>query len=109
MNMKNCPKCGGKTRSEALGWICENCHGLIDMQGKFHEHIDRPFMPPMTNGDRLRAMRDNELAFYLCELLGGQGCDETKCPGYYMCNTRDGRANGLVKWLKQTEEEDVKC
>ena len=57
-----CPHCGGKLRSETLGWICEKCRGFIDMQGNFHEYIEKPFMPPMTNADRIRAMSDQELA-----------------------------------------------
>ena len=67
MNAPNCPKCGGRTRSSALGWICENCSSFIDMHGNFHEHIDRPFMPQMTNSDRIRAMSDDKLAVVLAE------------------------------------------
>lgn len=62
MNITNCVKCGGNVRSETIGWICENCKGFIDMDGNYHPHVEKPFMPPMTNGDRIRAMTDEELA-----------------------------------------------
>lgn len=61
MNYTNCPHCGGKLRSETLGWICEKCRGFIDMQGNFHEHVEKPFMPPMTIADKIRAMSDEKL------------------------------------------------
>lgn len=65
MNIQCCPRCGGRVRSETIGWKCERCLGFIDMQGGFHEHIERPFLPPMTNADRLRRMTDEELAEFL--------------------------------------------
>ncbi len=65
MNIQNCPRCGGSVRSETIGWKCERCLGFIDMQGGFHEHIERSFLPPKTNADRIRAMSDEELAEFL--------------------------------------------
>lgn len=62
MNITQFPQCGGKVRSESIGWTCESCHGFIDMQGGFHPHREEPFMSPMTNDDRIRAMSDEELA-----------------------------------------------
>lgn len=56
MNITQCPQCGGKVRSESIGWTCESCHGFIDMQGGFHPHREEPFMSPMTNDDRIRAV-----------------------------------------------------
>ena len=67
MNIVNCPVCGGHVRSESIGWKCVSCRGFIDMQGKYHEHIDRPFMPPMTIADRIRSMSDEELAVFWSE------------------------------------------
>lgn len=87
MKYSNCPHCGGKLRSETLGWICEKCRGFIDMQGNFHEHIEKPFMPPMTNADRIRAMSDEELAYFL---EGDYG------------NMMPGTA---LNWLRQPAEE----
>lgn len=65
MVLRKCPVCGGKLRSEALGWICYDCQGFIDMQGVFHEHKEKPFMPPQTNADRIRAMSDEEFSCFL--------------------------------------------
>lgn len=44
MNIAQCPQCGGKVRSESIGWTCESCQGFIDMQGGFHPHREEPFM-----------------------------------------------------------------
>lgn len=67
MNITTCPHCGGRVRSVSIGWKCESCKGFIDMRGQFHEHKEEPFMPSMTNADRIRAMRDEELAEFLAE------------------------------------------
>lgn len=59
----NCPQCGGPLRAEALGWRCDNCRGFISMNdGKFYEYKQKPFLPPMTNGDAVRTMSDEDLA-----------------------------------------------
>ena len=65
MNITSCPQCGGRVRSVTIGWKCENGNGFIDMRGEFHQHKEKPFMPPMTNADRIRAMSDEELAEFL--------------------------------------------
>ena len=110
MELRKCPVCGGKLRSESIGWICYDCQGFIDMQGVFHEHIEKQFMPPQTNADRIRAMSDEELARHLhcigwdCHLcaehrrldneplLRDQRCDEN-C--FEHC----------LEWLKQPAEK----
>lgn len=66
MEITQCLQCGGKVRSESIGWKCESCQGFIDMQGGFHPHQEEPFMPPMTNADRIRAMSDEELSAWVC-------------------------------------------
>ena len=33
MNITSCPNCGGRVRSESIGWKCEKCGGFIDMRG----------------------------------------------------------------------------
>lgn len=57
------------------------------------------FLHPQTNADRIRAMSDEELAVFICDRCSD--CSIEVCPGADMCNGRDGRSNGLVKWLKQ--------
>ena len=65
MRLENCPKCGGRLISESIGWKCEKCKGFIGMNGSFYEYIEKPFLPPMTNADRIRAMSDEELSEFL--------------------------------------------
>ena len=55
-----------------------------------------PFWTPDTNADRIRAMSDEEIAQWLCL---NYSC--TKCLGQELCTISDGKANGLLKWLKQ--------
>lgn len=96
MGLRKCPVCGGKLRSETLGWICYDCQGFIDMQGVFHEHTEKPFMPPMTNADRIRAMSDEELAkIIMCpyDVDPDSCCPESTC------------LECCKKWLKQPAEE----
>ena len=54
---------------------------------------------PQTNADRIRAMSDEELAEFLCHFC--RDCIVDACPGAEYCNAKDGKANGLVKWLRQ--------
>jgi len=97
MELRKCPVCGGKLRSEAIGWICYDCQGFIDMQGVFHEHKEKPFMPPQTNADRLRAMSDEELAETIACPKGL--FDRMDC----FDDNRDCMACAL-EWLKQPAE-----
>lgn len=60
------------------------------MSGQFHEHKDEPFMPPMTNADRIRAMSDEELAKLLC-----------------IYDWRLGEMDECLAWLQQPVEEDT--
>ena len=108
MNITTCPHCGGRVRSVSIGWKCESCKGFIDMRGQFHEHKEEPFMPSMTNADRIRAMRDEELAEFISrieigdfgpQVYGKTFCD--MCKGQYECD--DCR----LWWLQQPAEEDA--
>lgn len=60
--------------------------------------------PRKTNSERIRAMSDEELAAFICDRCNE--CSPKTCPGAEMCNGKDGRSNGLVKWLQQPAEED---
>ena len=100
MNITSCPQCGGRVRSVTIGWKCENCNGFIDMRGEFHQHKEKPFMPPMTNADCIRAMSDEELAKFIaipcqCEVGPNDGfreCGNDLCLQY------------VLKWLRQLYE-----
>ena len=107
MNITNCVKCGGNVRSETIGWICENCKGFIDMDGNYHPHVEKPFMPHMTNGDRIRAMTDEELAWYIARAT----ITCRRCPAVNSCEIKYPTYTGCEKcvadWLKQPAEEEV--
>ena len=78
MNITQCPQCGGKVKSESIGWTCESCQGFIDMQGGFHPHKEELFMPIKTNADRIRTMDDGSLLDFFVESSGGLGCPPNK-------------------------------
>lgn len=52
----------------------------------------------MTNGERLRAMTDEELAKLLCNL--------TRCTLCFFSDLCINNENGAYKWLKQESEEE---
>ena len=103
MNITSCPQCGGRVRSASIGWKCENCNGFIDMRGEFHQHKEEPFMPPMTNADRIRAMNDEELAKLLLDGCRGSKCDSQTQNEYGSVNCFECR----MTWLQQPAEEDT--
>ena len=51
-----------------------------------------------SNGDRIRAMTDEELGKFMCSRLDCYGSD---CPGKHLCHHG---SNGLVEWMKQPAE-----
>jgi len=57
----------------------------------------------MTNGDKIRAMTDEELAKWLAE---HSKCLDT-CPAFIICAawTKDECKKSFMKWLKQESEE----
>ena len=61
------------------------------------------YIPVTTNADRIRAMSDEELAHWICKKM--MSCSSNVCPGADSCQSGDGLANGLVKWLKQPAEK----
>lgn len=68
MKQTICPSCGGSLKSLAIGWRCKKCKGFISYQdGKFYEYVEKPFIPPQTNADRIRAMSDEELASFMTD------------------------------------------
>lgn len=111
MKKEICPNCGGSLKSEAIGWRCKKCKGFISMQdGKFYEYVEKPFMPPMTNADRIRAMSDEELAGMFCKRCQARewccGCPAEKdwphCP--------DESFGAWKEWLrKPAEQPEVMC
>ena len=70
---------------------CSECDKTMGSPFCCYEHEEKP-----TNADRIRAMSDEEIAQWLCL---NYGC--TKCLGEKLCTINDGKANGMLKWLKQ--------
>lgn len=113
MNTRICPNCLGRCNAINIGWKCERCNGVIDMRGRFHEHKEEPFMPPMTNADRIRAMSDEELADIFLKADFCKCCEHEKdgvCN--YICTypnipLYDGCKQAALKWMKQPAEEDA--
>ena len=106
MEITQCPQCGGKVRSESIGWKCESCQGFIDMQGGFHPHQEEPFMPPMTNADKIRAVSDEELAEWLCRALDCGFCKSyLQDMSIYSCC--ENQVKGIFDWLQSPTEEDT--
>ena len=107
MNITSCPQCGGRVRSTSIGWKCESCRGFIDMRGEFHPHKEEPFMPTMTNADRIRAMSDEELAEFL-EHVHVDPCS-TCCDNLYWCRRNNAPEpfcqKHLFIWLQQPYKE----
>lgn len=98
MNITSCPRCGGRVRSVSIGWKCESCQGFIDMRGEFHQHKEEPFMPPMTNADRIRAMSDEELLDFMKKSVANA----------YMCKIMRTEPMFLtLDWLQQPVKEDT--
>ena len=56
----------------------------------------------LSNADRIRAMSDEELANWLCNIIPAECCDMS-CPGRENC--KKGH-KGLLDWFQQPAEED---
>ena len=113
MKIVCCPKCGEKMRDESMGWRCPKCKGFVSfIDGKFYPYIERPFVPPVTNADRIRAMSDEELAAYLAEISGGTILKTYKQLGLSLSDEKSKKyLNELtaeyLKRLQQPAEEDT--
>lgn len=89
LKTKPCPDCDGRgfiaefTEYSVLGKKCSTCDGL----GKIEV--------PMTNADRIRAMSDEELAYYLKFIV-------SKAQIYGMAYVTKRRE--WIDWLKQPAE-----
>ena len=105
MKIIYCPECGEKMRDESIGWRCPKCKGFVSFtDGKFYPHIEseRPFVPPISNADRIRAMSDEELAAFLanpCQCNVDPGRDGPRECGNDLC------LKYLRDWLQQPAEE----
>ena len=108
MSMKQyCPNCNGELISESLGWKCSKCKGFIDVNGNFHKYVERPFMPPKTNFDKITE-NEGTLAKFIIDTVSKcqfNNCED--CPLYEV----DGcsRQEKVKEWLQQEiDDEDIK-
>lgn len=53
-----------------------------------------------TNFDRIKAMSVEELANFICDIAD---CED--CPGWLLCRSGGGAANGLIKYLESEVEK----
>lgn len=95
-----CPNCLKEMICESIGWRCTGCRGFVDMQGNFHEHKEKPFMPPQTNADRIRDMSDEDLAKFIVDEM----C--LYCQTYRTEECYNKCVSAQIEWLKQPVEED---
>lgn len=111
MNITQCPQCGGKVKSESIGWTCESCQGFIDMQGGFHPHKEEPFIPPMTYADRIRASSDEQLALFCKELMFNDFKPACKKSTFFSAEHKpeceEDCVSCILKLLQQPAEEDT--
>ena len=78
------------------------CFGNCDMQYREGEKIVNK---PMTNGDRIRAMTDEELS----QFLGTMSACGFDCPAqeYCMKSTETSCVVNMLEWLQQPVKEDA--
>lgn len=60
---------------------------------------------PKTNGDKIRAMTDEELADWLTD--GHDKCDICKLCSFGACRIESECEKGVLEWLKQEVREDA--
>lgn len=83
---KRCKKCGSWIVS---GDLCEDCK-------------------PMTNGDKIRAMTDEELAEFI-DIYNIEDICKTRCAvvNYQDCIGCENCKGNILLWLKQEVSEDA--
>ena len=82
--MSKCDTCGRR----AYGYLCDGC---------IHDPDNKDLYEPMTNADRIRAMTDEELAYWVM-------CPHDEPP----CDGKPERWDCMactLKWLKQNSHE----
>lgn len=83
--------------------ICGNIQDAMFMEDSDCDRFNRSVADqPMTNGDWIRSMGDEELAQFMCRTFM---CQIDNCPGAELCTTTDGKANGMLKWLRKPYQE----
>ena len=106
-----CPTCGnGNYMHHLIGknvgyWDmkCLNCNSYFNFDELYKRHIGEVLKPkPVTNGDKIRSMTDEELADWLGIYCNGQTAQEVGKP----CVSGMGSCEECwLDWLKQECEQ----
>ncbi len=85
--------------------LCDRCSADCRHERKPGEIVIQcgAYKPPLTNGDRIRAMSNEELAGFLCGVMTAECCDRL-CPRRETCEPGH---KGLLEWLKQPAEKCI--
>lgn len=95
-----CPACGsGNYMRHLIGknvghldMKCINCNSYFNFDELYKRRIGEVLEPkPPTNADKLRAMTDEELAAWLCDVAGW-------LPAF------EGRVHPILEWLKEAQD-----
>lgn len=100
---RKCANCANGTWCDGKNPITDVC-----IQCRYVDVNDRPqpsnWKPhPMTNGDRIRAMTDDELAKFIPDWSYTNACKCDEQP-YVDCNNECEKC--VAEWLKQTAEDE---
>ena len=102
-----CPNCHGELEYESIGMKCTKCKGFIDMHGNFHKYVEKPFMPPKTNFDKI-----TESVESLAEFIEKYATNCNYCPLYKLekCDIKGWKFDKeyckkeIIKWLQKESE-----
>jgi hypothetical protein len=97
----------GVLEYESIGMKCTKCKGFIDMHGNFHKYVEKPFMPPETNFDKITESVES-LAKWLCENYGVMmpECVPCKATINEVCEFQC--EDCLIEWLqKEIKDENI--
>ena len=94
----NCANCTWRDRKSPITDVCIQCR-YVGVNGRLQPSNWKPH--PMTNGDRIRAMTDDELAKFIPDwsYTNACKCDEKT---YVDCNNECEKC--VAEWLKQPAE-----
>lgn len=87
--------------------LCDSCRADCRHERNPREIVVKcgAYKPPVTNADRIRAMSDEKLAKFLCDLRSRDSAEHpcNGCKAEPYC--RPGHT-GMIDWLQQPAEED---
>lgn len=69
-----------------------------------HPKVAKNNTPPSTTADRIRAMSDEELAAFLCNIQAEKVCEP--CKACVASDTCRAGHNGFIDWLQQPAQEE---